>query len=76
MKEGEAQAYGIVVNSFEKLKPQYVQGVKKAKGNETTFGQIGHVSLCNKEEQDKVERGNKASIIDEHHCLKWLDSIL
>lgn len=33
MKEGEAQAYGIVVNSFEELEPQYVQGVKKAKGN-------------------------------------------
>ncbi|KAG5572565.1 hypothetical protein H5410_062331 [Solanum commersonii] len=71
MKEGEAQAYGIVINSFEELEPQYVQGVKKAKGKKVWT--IGPVSLCNKEKQDKVERGNKASI-DEHHCLKWLDS--
>lgn len=71
MKEGEAQAYGIVVNSFEELEPQYVQGVKRAKGKKVWS--IGPVSLCNKEKQDKVERGNKASI-DEHHCLKWLDS--
>ncbi|CAN4099906.1 unnamed protein product [Withania somnifera] len=71
MEEAEDQAYGIVVNSFEELEPEYVQGVKKAKGKKVWT--IGPVSLCNKEKLDKVERGNKASI-DEHHCLKWLDS--
>ncbi|PHU05159.1 UDP-glycosyltransferase 73C5 [Capsicum chinense] len=34
---------------------------------------IGPVSFCDKEKQDKAERGNKASI-DEHKGLKWLDS--
>ncbi|KAF3638280.1 putative UDP-glycosyltransferase 73C3-like [Capsicum annuum] len=34
---------------------------------------IGPVSFCDKEKQDIAERGNKASI-DEHKCLKWLDS--
>lgn len=33
MKEAEDKAYGIVVNSFEELEPQYVQALKKAKGN-------------------------------------------
>nr|WIW42678.1 UDP-glycosyltransferase [Nicotiana tabacum] len=49
-KKAEDEAYGIVVNSFEELEPEYVKALKKAK-----------------------ERGSKASI-DEHHCLKWLDS--
>ena len=34
---------------------------------------VGPVSLCNKNDLDKAQRGNKASI-DEHQCLKWLDS--
>ncbi|KAJ8539242.1 hypothetical protein K7X08_013494 [Anisodus acutangulus] len=70
MKEAEDQAYGIVVNSFEELEPEYVEGVKKAKGLKVWT--IGPVSLCNKEKLDKVERGNKASI-DVHYCIKWLD---
>ncbi|XP_059286915.1 UDP-glycosyltransferase 73C4-like [Lycium ferocissimum] len=71
MKEAEDQAYGIVVNSFEELEPEYVEGMKKAKGNKVWT--IGPVSLCNKDKLDKVERGNRASI-GEQHCLKWLDS--
>ncbi|KAK4354416.1 hypothetical protein RND71_026610 [Anisodus tanguticus] len=70
MREAEDQAYGIVVNSFEELEPEYVEGVEKAKGLKVWT--IGPVSLCNKEKLDKVERGNKASI-DEHYCIKWLD---
>jgi hypothetical protein len=34
---------------------------------------IGPISLCNKEFEDKAQRGKKA-LIDEHECLKWLDS--
>ncbi|KAA8545845.1 hypothetical protein F0562_020704 [Nyssa sinensis] len=34
---------------------------------------IGPVSLCNKEVEDKAQRGKETSI-DEHQCLKWLDS--
>ncbi|KAM4098722.1 hypothetical protein ACJW30_07G100100 [Castanea mollissima] len=32
---------------------------------------IGPVSLCNKDSEDKAQRGKEASI-DEHECLKWL----
>ncbi|KAK9291159.1 hypothetical protein L1049_009347 [Liquidambar formosana] len=35
---------------------------------------IGLVSLCNKENLDMFERGNKASI-DDKQCLGWLDSM-
>ncbi|KAE8698602.1 putative UDP-glucosyl transferase 73B3 [Hibiscus syriacus] len=34
---------------------------------------IGPLSLCIREDIDKAERGKK-SAIDEHECLKWLDS--
>ncbi|KAK4345620.1 hypothetical protein RND71_035796 [Anisodus tanguticus] len=71
MKKSEDEAYGIVVNSFEELEQEYVKGLKNAKGK--NIWTIGPVSFCNKEKQDKFERGNKASI-DEHKCLKWLDS--
>ncbi|KAE9447178.1 hypothetical protein C3L33_20931, partial [Rhododendron williamsianum] len=33
---------------------------------------IGPVSLCDREIDDKAQRGKEASI-DEHECLKWLD---
>ncbi|XP_059296556.1 UDP-glycosyltransferase 73C4-like [Lycium ferocissimum] len=71
LKKAEEEAYGIVVNSFEELEQEYVKGLKNAKGKK--IWTIGPVSLCNKEKQDKFERGNKASI-DEHKCLKWLDT--
>ena len=34
---------------------------------------IGPVSLCNRDVEDKAQRGKKA-FIDEHECLKWLNS--
>ncbi|XVF29650.1 hypothetical protein REPUB_Repub15cG0140300 [Reevesia pubescens] len=34
---------------------------------------LGPVSLSHKDELDKAQRGNKASI-NEQQCLKWLDS--
>ncbi|KAL8526175.1 hypothetical protein ACS0TY_015410 [Phlomoides rotata] len=71
MMESEEQAFGTVANTFEELEPAYVQKYIKAKGKKVWC--IGPVSLCNKDDSDKAERGNKASI-DHHHCLKWLDS--
>ncbi|XP_006363691.1 UDP-glycosyltransferase 73C3-like [Solanum tuberosum] len=71
MKKAEEEAYGIVVNSFEDLEKEYVEGLMNVKNKK--IWTIGPVSLCNKEKQDKAERGNKASI-DEHKCLNWLDS--
>lgn len=70
MKDTKASARGILVNSFEEMEMKYVEEYKKV--SKRTWC-IGPVSLCNKEVSDKFDRGNKAAI-DEHYCLKWLDS--
>ena len=66
----EEGAYGVVVNSFVELEPEYVKGYRKANGDKVWC--IGPVSLSNKADLDKAQRGNKSSI-DENQCLKWLD---
>ncbi|XP_062117403.1 UDP-glycosyltransferase 73C11-like [Humulus lupulus] len=71
MVNAEIGSYGVIVNSFEELEPAYVRDYKKMRNSKVWC--IGPVSLCNKEDIDKAERGNK-SIVDAHQCLKWLDS--
>ncbi|XP_059646799.1 UDP-glycosyltransferase 73C6-like [Cornus florida] len=71
IREAEKETYGIIVNSFEELEPEFIKEYQKAKGKK--LWSIGPVSLCNKDNLDKAERGNKASV-DEQECLKWLDS--
>ncbi|XP_031118125.1 UDP-glycosyltransferase 73C4-like [Ipomoea triloba] len=71
IEDAEGNALGIVINSFEELESEYTKEFEKAKGKKVWS--IGPVSLCNKEDSDMVERGNKATI-DKHQCLKWLDS--
>ncbi|KAJ4718358.1 Glycosyltransferase [Melia azedarach] len=63
-------SYGVLVNSFEELEEAYVEEYKKARNGKVWC--IGPVSLCNKEDKDKIERGKEASI-DGVECLKWLD---
>ncbi|GJZ15340.1 UDP-glycosyltransferase 73E1-like protein [Tanacetum coccineum] len=73
-KDGEKSAYGIVVNSFNELEPEYVKELAKVKDKKVWC--IGPVSgsLCNKDNiMDIVERGNKAEI-NHHECVKWLDA--
>ncbi|KAL3628432.1 hypothetical protein CASFOL_027478 [Castilleja foliolosa] len=70
MRDADMEAFGTVANTFEELEPEYVKRYAKVKS--TKVWCIGPVSLCNEDELDKVERGNKSSI-DEHECLKWLD---
>ncbi|KAL5546028.1 hypothetical protein UlMin_005715 [Ulmus minor] len=70
-REFEEEAYGVIVNSFEELESGYVKGYHKAKGENMWC--IGPVSLSNKTELDKAQRGNVAAI-DGKHCMKWLDS--
>ncbi|KAF9599003.1 hypothetical protein IFM89_033348 [Coptis chinensis] len=71
IREAEETAYGVVVNSFNSLEPKYVEAYQKIKGNKAWC--IGPVSLCNKEDIDKAERGNRMSI-DDRELSKWLDS--
>ncbi|GMP84815.1 hypothetical protein CsSME_00038190 [Camellia sinensis var. sinensis] len=70
LQAADAEAFGVVINSFEELEPRYVEGYRKVKGDKVWC--IGPLSLCNKNNLDKAQRGNKA-VIDENQCLKWLD---
>ncbi|MBA0826739.1 hypothetical protein Goarm_011563 [Gossypium armourianum] len=69
MIEADRASYGVVINTFEELESTYVKEYRKIK----KAWCIGPVSLSHKDELDKAERGNKASI-SEQQCLKWLDS--
>lgn len=71
IREAERTSYGVVVNSFEELEPEYVKEYRKVKGEKVWC--IGPVSLCNRDKLDMVERGKQNSI-DEKSCLNWLDS--
>ncbi|EOY08011.1 Don-glucosyltransferase 1, putative [Theobroma cacao] len=71
MGEADQTSYGIVINTFEELESSYVKEYRKVRKDKAWC--IGPVSLSHKDEQDKAQRGNTASI-NEHHCLKWLDS--
>lgn len=75
----EMASYGVVMNSFEELEPAYAREYKKVKKGKVWC--IGPVSLCNKDQLDKAERGNnnnnnneKDHSVDElNYCMKWLD---
>ncbi|KAM1482670.1 hypothetical protein TB2_034250 [Malus domestica] len=69
--ECEIKSYGIVVNSFYELEQAYADYFQK--DMKRKIWHIGPVSLYNRTNIDKVERGIKTSI-DEHSCLSWLDS--
>lgn len=63
--------FGVVVNSFYDLEPQYVDLFRNGMGNRAWL--VGPVSLCNRNVEDKAVRG-KVSSIDEQTCLDWLNS--
>ncbi|XP_022767227.1 UDP-glycosyltransferase 73C5-like [Durio zibethinus] len=71
MMEVEKGANGLIVNSFEELEAEYVESYQKVRKQKLWC--VGPVSLCNKENFDKAQRGNEA-LTDENQCLKWLDS--
>lgn len=73
IRESEAQAYGIVVNSFEELEEEYVKEYQRVTGHKIWC--VGPVSLSNKDDIDKASRGRKDSNGEiETQCMKWLDS--
>ncbi|XP_019169294.1 PREDICTED: scopoletin glucosyltransferase-like [Ipomoea nil] len=71
LMEVEEGSYGMVVNSFYELEPAYVKHFREV--IEKKSWHIGPVSLCNKEEGEKSQRGEAASI-GEEECLNWLNS--
>ncbi|KAK9286495.1 hypothetical protein L1049_014893 [Liquidambar formosana] len=70
-KESEEKSYGMIVNSFYELEPAYVDHYRRVLGRRAWH--IGPVSLCNRNVEDKAQRGNSGTM-DEDGCLKWLDS--
>ncbi|KAH7833158.1 hypothetical protein Vadar_003571 [Vaccinium darrowii] len=71
LKESVLASYGVIANSFYELEPEYAdyyRNVLKRK-----VWNIGPVSLCNLEVEDKTQRGKEATI-GEQECLRWLDS--
>ncbi|RWW45858.1 hypothetical protein BHE74_00048264, partial [Ensete ventricosum] len=71
VSEEESKANGFVINSFRELEAAYIDGYQKALGKKVWA--IGPVCLSNKEAGDKVTRGNKMNV-DENHIRNWLDA--
>ncbi|GAB4835086.1 hypothetical protein Ancab_039420 [Ancistrocladus abbreviatus] len=69
--EAERKSYGVIMNRFCELESAYVDYCGKVRGRRVW--PLGPVSLCNRNIEDKVQRGKKASV-DEYECLQWLDS--
>ncbi|KAL3722338.1 hypothetical protein ACJRO7_034676 [Eucalyptus globulus] len=65
------RSLGVVVNSFLDLEPAYVECFKKEMARKAWV--VGPVSLCNRNVEDKAERGQQAAI-DEQSCLSWLNA--
>ncbi|CAJ1939529.1 unnamed protein product [Sphenostylis stenocarpa] len=70
-KESELRSHGVVVNSFYELEKVYADYFSKVLGRKTWH--IGPLSLCNRDMEEKANRGKGASVGD-HECLKWLDT--
>ncbi|KNA20578.1 hypothetical protein SOVF_051190 [Spinacia oleracea] len=71
VKESEVDSYGVIVNSFYELEPDYADLYRKELGRRAW--NIGPVSLSNRSTEDKAYRGKQTSI-DKYECLKWLSS--
>ncbi|KAI9121099.1 hypothetical protein K1719_008132 [Acacia pycnantha] len=74
VRKTEKEAYGVVVNSFEELEEDYIKEYEKVTRQKIWC--IGPVSLCNKDELDKAQRGKVTESNEEQsrQYLKWLDS--
>ncbi|XP_059314001.1 scopoletin glucosyltransferase-like [Lycium ferocissimum] len=67
----EMSSYGAIVNSFYELEPNYVKHYREVVGRKAWH--IGPVSLCNKDNEEKAQRGQDSSVC-EQQCLDWLNS--
>jgi len=69
--ESEVKSYGVIVNSFYELEPDYADFFGKELGRRAWH--IGPASLCNRSIENMVQ-GQKLPELDQHECLKWLNS--
>ncbi|XP_065871180.1 scopoletin glucosyltransferase-like [Euphorbia lathyris] len=70
-EEVEERSFGMLVNSFYELESSYADYYRNNLGKKAWH--IGPVSLCNRNVEQKAQRGISESI-EEHDCIKWLDS--
>ncbi|KAF2294742.1 hypothetical protein GH714_015879 [Hevea brasiliensis] len=70
MTKPDENSFGVAVNSFYELEPAYVEYFQKELGNKAWL--VGPVSLCNRNVEDKAERGQKTAI-DEQSILNSLN---
>nr|BBQ05018.1 chalcononaringenin 2'-O-glucosyltransferase [Dianthus caryophyllus] len=71
IKESEVESYGVIVNSFYELEPEFADFFRNELGRRAW--NVGPVSLCNRKTEDKARRGKQANV-NEQECLIWLDS--
>nr|GME10142.1 UDP-glycosyltransferase 73C3-like [Ipomoea batatas] len=71
LMQGSKSAYGVIVNSFEEMEPDYVKEYRKKYRGRVWC--VGPVSLCNQNYQDRSLRGYNNNYSDQQECLKWLD---
>ncbi|MQL78519.1 hypothetical protein Taro_010936 [Colocasia esculenta] len=69
-KQAEKKCFGVVVNSFYELEPEYADHYRKAVGMKAWH--VGPVSLCNDHHGDRSARGGAG--VDPDKCLSWLAS--
>ncbi|KAL3813363.1 hypothetical protein ACJIZ3_014631 [Penstemon smallii] len=69
----EETSYGVIVNSFKELEPDYVDHYRTKICRKVWH--IGPVSLCNKETKDKAQRAELPTMaLAAENCLNWLDA--
>lgn len=68
--KSEVESYGVIVNSFYEVEPDYADFFGKELGRRAWH--IGPASLCNRSIENKAQR-LKQPDLDEHECLKWLN---
>lgn len=69
VKESEPRSYGILVNSFYELEPNYADYYRNVLKMRSWH--IGPVSLCSRRKQEEEE---EKTLIDEHGLINWLNS--
>ncbi|XP_014507199.2 scopoletin glucosyltransferase [Vigna radiata var. radiata] len=67
----ELNSYGVIANSFYELEPVYADHYRNELGRKAWH--LGPVCLSNRDAAEKAHRGKEATI-DQHECLKWLDT--
>ncbi|XP_043697867.1 scopoletin glucosyltransferase-like [Telopea speciosissima] len=73
IRESELQSYGVVINSFYELEPNYVEHYKKVLGRKAWH--VGPLSLVNRTTENVTRGDGHGSSSSYDDCLRWLDSM-